>query len=284
MCRFTFYRGEPLQISDLVTEPENSLIHQSYAARERKEPLNGDGFGLGWYIPGRREPGLFRSITPAWSNRNLECLARVLTSPCILAHVRAASHDLEVIETNCHPFTHDRYAFMHNGEVGAFPRVRRPLLESLDDEAFHQIRGTTDSEHLFALFMEELRKEEVRHGCAAMAAALDRAFGRALELVERHGGGAQSRLNVVVTDGEAAVVSRFASGRPDDAESLYVTEGKGYVCEDGVCRMERSPEGARAVLVSSEPLSGDVHWDPVPPNHVVLIHEGLGVEVREMEV
>jgi len=287
MCRFTFYRGETLRISDLVTEPDNSLIRQSYAARERKEPLNGDGFGLAWYVPGQTEPGTFRSITPAWSNQNLHSLARVVESGCILAHVRAASPGLEVVETNCHPFTHGRFAFMHNGELGAFRRVRRPLLASLGDEAFHRIRGTTDSEHLFALFLEEMEREEGEGGCGAMAAALDRAVARALRVVEEHGEGAPSRLNLAVTDGAAAVVCRFASDAPPRPESLYVARVESYRCEDGVCRMEEIREGRespRAILVCSEPLTDDVHWEAVPVNHRVSIHESLDVEVGEVEI
>ncbi|HED66827.1 MAG TPA: class II glutamine amidotransferase, partial [Planctomycetes bacterium] len=40
---------------------------------------------------------------------------------------------------------------MHNEVVGDFRGIRRALLASLDDEAFHSIQGTTDSEHLFAI-------------------------------------------------------------------------------------------------------------------------------------
>ena len=46
MCRFTYYQGEEIPVADLVTRPENSLIHQSTHATarpERPEPLNGDG-------------------------------------------------------------------------------------------------------------------------------------------------------------------------------------------------------------------------------------------------
>ena len=46
MCRFLAYLGEPILAEDLITKPENSLIHQSFGAREMDEPLNGDGFGL----------------------------------------------------------------------------------------------------------------------------------------------------------------------------------------------------------------------------------------------
>lgn len=40
MCRFTYYLGDEITVADLVTRPENSLIHQSTHARERPEPLN----------------------------------------------------------------------------------------------------------------------------------------------------------------------------------------------------------------------------------------------------
>ena len=48
MCRFLAYRGSDMFMSDLITQSEQSLIRQSYKARERAEQLNGDGFGVGW--------------------------------------------------------------------------------------------------------------------------------------------------------------------------------------------------------------------------------------------
>jgi hypothetical protein len=92
MCRFTFYMGAPIRLDTLLLEPEHSLIRQSSYSLEREEPLNGDGFGVGWYARGHTTlPAVFRSITPAWNNRNLHNLARVVASDCVMAHVRAAS-------------------------------------------------------------------------------------------------------------------------------------------------------------------------------------------------
>jgi len=77
MCRFVAYIGKPLVIDDILFKPENSLINQSYHAKEASEPLNGDGFGIGWYTHQiDLEPGLFTSIQPAWNNRNLKYLAK----------------------------------------------------------------------------------------------------------------------------------------------------------------------------------------------------------------
>ncbi len=51
MCRFALYLGSPIHVSSLITDPANSIIHQSFHSHEREEPLNGDGFGLAWYVP-----------------------------------------------------------------------------------------------------------------------------------------------------------------------------------------------------------------------------------------
>src|SRR6185436_9788616 len=37
MCRFTLYLGPAIRMSALVTEPRNSLIHQSFESQEREE-------------------------------------------------------------------------------------------------------------------------------------------------------------------------------------------------------------------------------------------------------
>jgi glutamine amidotransferase len=92
MCRFVLYLGPRARLSSLIVDPGHSLIRQSVHSREREEPLNGDGFGIGWYAKDLSvEPAVFRSITPAWNNRNLQNLARVVASDCVLAHVRAAT-------------------------------------------------------------------------------------------------------------------------------------------------------------------------------------------------
>jgi len=61
-----------------------------------------------------------------------------------------------VSEANCHPFTAGRWAFMHNGSVADFHKLKRQLRENHSDEAYLWIHGTTDSEHLFARFRDHV--------------------------------------------------------------------------------------------------------------------------------
>jgi predicted glutamine amidotransferase len=159
MCRVIMYLGEPLSLASLITAPTNSLVRQSRES-EVSTVMNGDGFGVAWYADGDEVPALFRSITPAWNNRNLFHLARVTRSPCILAHVRSATEGLAIHEGNTHPFVLGRYSFMHNGSVAQFPRIRRRIVDRLSDETFRAIEGTTDSEHVFALLRRAPQRRE----------------------------------------------------------------------------------------------------------------------------
>lgn len=281
MCRFVMYLGPRLAVSSLVTEPDHSLINQSVHAAEREEPLNGDGFGIAWYVPELpKQPGLFRSITPAWSNTNLHRLAPVTMSTCILAHVRAATQGTLVSEANCHPFVRSGVAFMHNGDLGGFSKIRRALLNSLSDEAFDSIHGSTDSEHLFALIGEELDRISCEPTCERLTTAMVAGVERALALGREAGVEEHSYLNIAMADGQNAVACRFTTNEPEYVESLYLNSGRRYVCEDGVCRMLDVQDEGRAVIVSSERLSDDPGWTPIPANHIVTIRRGGHVNVE----
>lgn len=271
MCRFTFYSGPALPLSALLFEPEHSLIRQSVHSDERTEPLNGDGFGVGWYVPDiNGEPGVFRSITPAWNNRNLASLSKVVTSPCILAHVRAASVISGVNEANCHPFRYENYLFMHNGDVGNFRSVRRPLLDTVCDEAFNNIFGSTDSEHIFALVIDELQRSKTLDPLQRMTNAVQRALQRTVDLVRQHGDGEASYLNLVLSDGEHAVAARYSSATDEEPESLYLYRGA-YPLQAADETSSAMANEQSAVLVSSEKLSEHPNWQSIPANHLVVI-------------
>ena len=130
MCRWLAYSGSPVSIEDLLYRPEHSLIDQSLHSRLGAETTNGDGFGVGWY--GEADtPGVYRSIEPAWNDRNLRDLSAHIRSPLVFAHIRAAIGSA-VQETNCHPFRYGKWLFMHNGFIGDFQKVRRDLVLAID--------------------------------------------------------------------------------------------------------------------------------------------------------
>lgn len=282
MCRFALYMGPPTTLEGLTTRPKHSIIRQSYRSRMREEPLNGDGFGLAWYVPELSvEPALFRSIQPAWNNINLLHLARVSVSPVILAHVRAATGGFSVSEANCHPFIAERFAFMHNGSVAEFHQLKRRMRADLSDESYLWIHGTTDSEHLFARFRDHVKQRPDDDPTDAMAGAIEETIRDVKRMTEEVGATRRSLLNMVVSDGEGAVISRYAT-LGEKAPTLYVRTGGRYVCINGDCRMLDSDE-AETVIVASEPITEEPGWRPVPQNHLLIIRPDHRLETREIE-
>ncbi len=284
MCRFALYLGPPTTLGSLVTQPEHSIIRQSLRSDEGIEPLNGDGFGVGWYRPELSEgPAVFKDLTPAWSNANLLNLAPVTVSSCILAHVRSATPGLPVTRLNCHPFGWGRFAFMHNGHLAGFHSYVRRLRSGLSDEAYRLIQGSTDSEHLFALFVDAWRALEGTEEMPRMVRALAEAIGRSEEFRRSAGIEEPSLLNLALTDGSRAVVTRWISpgAREERANSLYYHPGRCYTCEAGVGRMEPAADAVeeQAVIIASEPLTHDATWRRVPPNHAVVVSEEVDILV-----
>jgi len=286
MCRFVLYLGPEMALDMLTTRPSHSIIHQSFQSRMREEPLNGDGFGMAWYVPEvSAEPALFRSIQPAWNNVNLRHLARVCRSQVILAHVRAATGGSEVSEVNCHPFVSDRFAFMHNGSLGSFARHRRKLLQGLTNDSYESVRGTIDSEFLFARFRDHFERSQHHDRTQGMADALTATI---LEMEELNNetqreptDEASSFLNLAVTDGTSAVVSRYSTG-DRESPSLYTLSGGECACCDGIFRMSECEHQPSAVLVASEPLNEDSGWLRVPHNHVVAIRPDRSLDIRQI--
>ena len=159
MCRLLAYIGTPIVIDKLLYQPKNSLVNQSINAKEIEEPLNGDGFGIGWYTPELSdEPVTFVSVNPAWSNRNLRNLAPKIQTGCFVAHVRAATVG-EVSESNCHPFQYRNLLMMHNGGIENFSSIKRKIREPLTDRLYNWIKGQTDSEHIFAYLVSYLQNQ-----------------------------------------------------------------------------------------------------------------------------
>ncbi len=212
MCRFLGYVGSEILLADLISRPANSLIRQSYKSRERSEPLNGDGFGVGWYssvVSG--EACVFTSITPAWNNRNLLNLAEHTESGCFFAHVRAAPQGSAVSELNCHPFRYGRFLWMHNGTIEGFGLIKRRLRHSLPDGIYHAVEGTTDSEHAFAVFLNLLGENTETIGADDLADGLIKTIGQLEQWAQEVGIEQPSIYNFAVTDGQNIGTARYVS-------------------------------------------------------------------------
>ena len=178
MCRWMAWLGQPVLIEELLFNSPHGIVDQSLHARMGAEPTNGDGFGLGWY-GSQPTPAVYRSVAPAWSDANLRELAAHVESGLFLTHVRAAIGS-PVQETNCHPFRHGRWLFVHNGFIADFHLIRRDLMLAIDPALFANVTGSTDTEVVFHLALTfGLEDDPIQ--------ALERTIGLIESVADRHG-------------------------------------------------------------------------------------------------
>lgn len=286
MCRLLAYKGRPLLMADLLVRARNSLIAQSQHARLWEKPVNGDGFGVAWFpTHDDPEPGVFRSVEPAWSNANLASLAHKVISSCFFAHVRDATAGSPVSQLNCHPFNWRQLIWMHNGALEEFDRMRRPLTQRLSDRAYQAVLGSTDTEHAFALFLDRLGfdpQPDLERLANAMSATIEELLAIRREL----GIASPCFLNFAVSDGRNLVATRFVSDDRHEPHSLFCTTGALELDRNGRFRVMKAISGAPdSVIVASEPLTAfDSDWEPVPRNMLVAVDPDNGVRMQPLEL
>jgi predicted glutamine amidotransferase len=264
MCRWLAYSGSPILLETLLYGPKNSLIVQSLHSRLGAEETNGDGFGVGWY--GAQEaPAVFHSIEPAWNDRNLRELAGHISAGIVFAHIRASTGS-PVQQTNCHPFRHGRWLWMHNGLIHDFHKVKRDLVLAVDPELYPEIEGTTDSETLFHVALTFGLEEDP-------PAAVQRAIGLVETVGRRHGVEYPFQGTIATTDGECIWAFRYSS--EGNSRSLFFSTDIRALREmhpDNELLREVDDESR---LVVSEPL-GELAgaWNEVPESSWGVIQPG----------
>ncbi|MGF1479052.1 MAG: ergothioneine biosynthesis protein EgtC [Cyanophyceae cyanobacterium] len=261
MCRLLSYLGPSIPLDKLLYKPEHSLIVQSYQPREMSSGVaNADGFGVGWYHADQETPPYtYRNLLPIWSDLNLPQLSRYVESHCVLSYVRSATAGQAVDLSNCQPFTDKNLLFIHNGAISNFRKTMyRPIRDSLSDETYQLINGTTDSEHILALLLDHLNTSD------SLAQAVANTLGQLRRLAQQ----AQVSLsaNLVISDGKQLVASRYAYQTP--SPTLY------WLRDD--------PLYPDAVMVASEPLF-DGNWNSFPEHALVSVGEDLELHLNPVD-
>jgi len=269
MCRWLAYSGDPLFLDQLLFEPEHSLIDQSLSSRSGATPTNGDGFGVAWYGD-RATPGLYRSVRPAWNDRNLRDIAEQIKSRMFVAHVRAAT-GTAVQQTNCHPFRHGKWLFVHNGVIHGFRELKRRLVLEVSSDLYPSMEGTTDSEVMFFLALTFGLEDDPIGGAARMAHLVER-------IAEESGVDNALTMTLGISDGHRIYAIRYASDA--NPRTLYHSRDMRALKELNP-RADRFSDDARVVV--SEPFGTlSESWVEIPKSSAVII-DGEGFETRDFE-
>ena len=270
MCRWLAYCGEPVHMSQLLSEPVHSLLQQSRKALQTQYTVNGDGVGVGWYSDGISDPGLYRETRAAWNDENVYSLSHHVESGLFLAHVRAVTQGA-VARVNTHPFRMSNWLFQHNGDVGGWDQLHKDLDQKIDVSFYDERKGQTDSETLFALAMSLGLQEDPAAGLSAMIREVEAAR-------QRHEVSEPFRMSVAVSNGESLWAARYSSN--GDTPTLYWGQGLSLAGRNGkTCDLK--PD---STVIVSEPLDmHEYHWQVVPDRGLLHVQNGK-VDVSELDI
>ena len=217
-------RGDPL-----VSRPEPAL-----AARRRNDQRRRVRRRL---VRRPETPGVFHSTEAAWNDSNLRELAGHISSPLFFTHIRAAIGSA-VQQTNCHPFRHDRWLFMHNGYINEFATIKRDLILAVDPSLYPKIQGQADTEVLFHLALTFGLEDDP-------PAAVEQAIGLIEAVAARHGVPHPFQGTIATTDGESIWAFRYSSERK--SRTLFYTTTSppyaSYIPKGSCCTSSRTTRG-----------------------------------------
>jgi glutamine amidotransferase len=229
--------------------------------------VHGHGWGVADYRNG--QPLIEKQTWAAFHGEHFrKTAARVYTHTAV-AHVRLATVGAPSVD-NTHPFQHGRWIFAHNGTIPNFDRVRDRMMPAIDPLLRNNIKGTTDSEHIFYYLLTLVTHHPERHLRDVVGDGLRQVivWSNAVDPTAKVG------LNIVMTDGNMLVGSRH--GRT----LWHLVKDRITICE--ICGQTHVHHNARtdyrAVEIASERIN-DENWQPFADDVVYSIDENCRFEI-----
>lgn len=316
MCRVLAYIGPEVPLESLLLEPENSLLNQSLDPELHPHlQLAGWGFGA-WseHLLKPQAPLLYHRPKAAFYDDNAKGIIPSLQAHTMLAHVRASGYDASVVQAdeNCHPFRFDGtpWIIAQNGSLPNWRRLQRELLQHCEDRFLKQMRGTTDTEFVFALLLSLLDGDSDED----VQTAFEKLLQLILEAMQKLDLAALTKMKIALVapnrivgvnygcghDGETDVTGNWKELRPSEdgegdlllsmlLEPVYLLMGKNFADYARSYEVDASPEGeATSAIFASEPLTDDgQEWTQIEFGHIVFLERKDGKiakSVRKLNV
>ena len=272
MCRlYGFYATEPTKVECTLVHAQNALIAQSLS------DLSGYAHAHGWGVATFDEngPDIERQAWAAYHGEHFARAAAKAYSRLVIAHVRRATVGGAAIE-NTHPFSDGKWVFAHNGTVPGFAEIRSVLLDQMGAKHRKAVKGETDSEHVFRYFLSLIDNGAI-NAEHDLLGAVERLVADVVGLAETHAPGKKVGFNIMLSDGERLVGTRFN-------RSLYFVDRKGvYDCEIcGFPHIHHDPDTEyRAIVVASEPVTHE-DWVEIPNHSIWQPSMDDGIDIHNL--
>ena len=270
MCRlYAMHANEPTRVECGLVKSQNALMAQSKS--DLQGIMHGHGWGVADYPDGT--PLVEKQTWAAFHGEHFSRKASRVYARTVVAHVRRATVGPTSIE-NTHPFEYGRWIFAHNGTVPHFEEVRMLMLPQIDPIHRNDIRGQTDSEHIFRYLLSLF----LRHPERGLLETVRQGLAQIVHWVHSVDPKARPGLNIVLTDGEHMIGSRL--------NRSLVHLFRDHVFDCPICRrthVHHKPEqNYRAVEIASEPVTRVDHWREIANGKVFRVNEDFSLDMRDM--
>jgi glutamine amidotransferase len=286
MARLFGLIGNRADIAGRVLALETEALRvKSQRAGKDAGPL---GWGVGFYQSGevlmRRRPIDDRPEIDVAKN------CADVRADVMIGHVRVATVGALRTE-NTHPFRYRQWLFAQTGTIPEFDSLRERLVASVPEFLRGDIRGETDSEVVFHIFLSFLHDAGRLNDAAVDEAVVGSALRSTLQVVDQmaaEGGHAPAPLNTIVTNGDFLVAvhrgieakSAEGPGTPGGMMAYRTVIGRNdaeMIIGDDPQLRRRSPDFAnlRFVLLASDfDVDPPPRWKRIGDRAVVTITRG----------
>jgi glutamine amidotransferase len=244
------------------------------ALRVKANPDDPLGWGIGFYQSGevllRRRPIDDRAVI------DLSEAAHGARTDVLIGHIRRPTVGGLRTE-NTHPFRYRSWLFAQTGTIEGFVRLRERLMESLPEFLRRNVRGETDSEIFFHLFLSFLHDAGHLNDGPVPSAHVASALRSSMSLVDRlsaEEGFTENHGDILVTNGDqmlaihrnGGMAYRVLKGR-SDVEELLGEERRHETRIPAV-------ESTHFTLICSELESTPPSWTAVASPAIVTLSRG----------
>jgi hypothetical protein len=260
------------------------LAFEREALRVRSGGGGAVGWGLGFYQGG--EVLIRRRPIDERDDIDVAQLGADVRADVVLGHVRQPT--IGTLRTeNTHPFRYRQWLYAQTGTVSCFDQTRERLLGSVPEFLRAGIRGDSDAEILFHVFLSFLHDAGKINDLVVETNVIHEAIRGSLRLVDSISaevGGGPAEVNLLVSNGDVVVAGhrrakmalRTFSGR-DDAEAI--------IGDDAQLR-RRTPElGQVQFAIVASDFDGEVippRWNAVKDRAMVSLTRGAPPKIEDL--
>lgn len=231
------------------------------------------GWGIGFYqaddVLHKKRP------TPLREPFHWADVVQDVNSHCLVAQARDATLDNSRAE-NTHPFRMRQWLFVHSGTIERFDSIRAQLVESLPDFIRRNIRGETDSEHIFHVLLSFLHDAGQLDATNPRDADVVSATRSTLTLIDRLAaevGAAPGTIDFALTNGNKLYTLRRGGQMMMVRRTELPAEAESPDSDSN-----RAGSAVRYALVTTGDVSAaTIGYDTIPQNTLVTIDRDIEI-------